>query len=393
MTRSLAILGATGSVGTQALDVVARHPDEFDLDTLSAWRNLDDLAALARAHHPRRVVVPDADAARSISEGLPAGTAVLVGTEGLEEAASNADVVLNAIVGFAGVPATLAALRSGRHLALANKESLIVAADLVEPVRSTPGAMLLPVDSEHCAVHQCLAGLEGPDPMQWVRRIVLTASGGPFRGRGAEELEHVTVADALAHPTWQMGPKITVDCSTLMNKGLEVLEAAALFGVDVALVDVVVHPQSIVHSMVELVDGSTLAQLNLPDMRLPIAYALGFPTRFDDGFGRLALDEPLELTFEPPDLKAFPCLGLAYEAARLGGTAPAWLNAADECAVEAFLNGALAWRSIAQVIAATLERYDDTPCTDIETLLTADMSARRVASGIIEDMALSTVRP
>ena len=186
-----------------------------------------------------------------------------------------------------------------------------------------------------------------------------------------------------------MGPKITVDCSTLMNKGLEVLEAAALFGVDVAQVDVVVHPQSIVHSMVELVDGSTLAQLNLPDMRLPIAYALGFPERFDDGFGRLALDEPLELTFEPPDLAAFPCLGLAYEAARLGGTGPAWLNAADECAVEAFLKGTLSWRGIAHVIEATLERYDHTPCKDIETLLRADMTARRVASGIIEGMALS----
>jgi 1-deoxy-D-xylulose-5-phosphate reductoisomerase len=393
MTRSLAILGATGSVGTQALDVVARHPGEFDLDTLSAWRSLEDLAALARAHRPRRVVVPDDAAAKAIASDLPERTEVLVGTDGLTEAASRADVVLNAIVGFAGVPATLAALSAGRHLALANKESLIVAADLVDQVRTTPGAMILPVDSEHCAVHQCLAALSGPEPMRWVRRIVLTASGGPFRGRRTEELAHVTVDDALAHPTWQMGPKITVDSSTLMNKGLEVLEAAALFGVGVEKVDVVVHPQSIVHSMVELIDGSTLAQLSEPDMRLPIAYALGFPARFDDGFGRLALDAPLELTFEPPDLEAFPCLRLAYEAARLGGTAPAWLNAADECAVEAFLAGSLSWRGIAEVIAATLDRYDDTPCTDIETLLRADMTARRVASGIMEDMALASARP
>ena len=393
MTRSLAILGATGSVGTQALDVVARHPGEFDLDTLSAWRRMDDLAALARSHRPRRVVVPDAAAARSITDQLPEGTAVLVGTEGLEECASSAELVLNAIVGFAGVPATLAALRAGRRLALANKESLIAAAPLVASARVTPGAEILPVDSEHCAVHQCLAGLAGPDPMQWVRRIVLTASGGPFRGRSAAELGDVTVADALAHPTWQMGPKVTVDSSTLMNKGLEVLEAAALFDVHVDRVDVVVHPQSIVHSMVELVDGTTLAQLSHPDMRLPIAYALGFPERFDDGFGRLAFDEPLALSFEPPDLAAFPCLGLAYEAARLGGTAPAWLNAADECAVEAFLAGSLAWRGIAQVIEATLECYDDTPCDDIEALLRADLTARSVASGIIGSMALSPVRP
>jgi 1-deoxy-D-xylulose-5-phosphate reductoisomerase len=322
MTRSLAILGATGSIGTQALDVVSRHPDEFRLDALSARQSLDKLAALARTHRPRCVVVPDEGAARAIKADLPPGTQTLVGDVGLAQAASGADVVLNAVVGFAGVSATLAALSAGRHLALANKESLIVAAELVAPVRATPGAAILPVDSEHCAVHQCLAGLTGPDPMRSVRRIVLTASGGPFRGKRADELAHVTVADALAHPTWKMGPKVTVDASTLMNKGLEVLEAAALFNVGVDRVDVVVHPQSIVHSMVELVDGSTLAQLSNPDMRLPIANALGYPERFDDGFGRLALDEPLELTFEPPDLVSFPCLGLAYEAARLGAPRP-----------------------------------------------------------------------
>ena len=301
--------------------------------------------------------------------------------------------MLNAIVGFAGVPVTLAALGAGRHLALANKESLIVASELVAQVRSTPGAALLPVDSEHCAVHQCLAGLGGVDPMSSVRRIVITASGGPFRGRTSDELEEVTVDEALAHPTWQMGPRITVDSSTLFNKGLEVLEAAALFDVDIDRIDVVVHPQSIVHSMVELVDGSTIAQLSNPDMRLPIAYALGYPARFDDGFGRLAFDAPLALTFEPPDLATFPCLGLAYEAARLGGTACAWLNAADECAVDAFLHGRLGWQGIARVIAATLDRYDDTPCDDVEALLRADRVAREVASGIIAAMALESSRP
>jgi 1-deoxy-D-xylulose-5-phosphate reductoisomerase len=385
---TLAILGATGSIGTQALDVLEAHPGAFELDALSARRNLDLLCALARSHRPRRVVVPDDDAARAVVGSLPRGTEVLVGAEGLVDAASRADVVLNAVVGFAGVPVTLAALRAGRRLALANKESLVVAAPLVAAVRGTPGAELLPVDSEHCAIHQCLAGL-GPDPLAVVRRLVLTASGGPFRGRRPEELATVTVADALAHPTWQMGARITVDCSTLFNKGLEVLEATALFGVAVDAVDVIVHPQSIVHSMVELVDGSTLAQLSRPDMRLPIAYALGYPGRFDDGYGRLVLDEPLALTFEPPDTASFPCLGLAYEAARLGGTAPAWLNAADEVAVASFLDGGLSWQGIARVVESTLARYDGASCADVETLLSADSTAREVASGIIDDMATS----
>jgi 1-deoxy-D-xylulose-5-phosphate reductoisomerase len=318
---------------------------------------------------------------------LPAHTEVLVGPDGLAAVAASCDVVLNAVVGFAGVPATIATLRAGRRLALANKESLIVASALVDQVRSTPGAELLPVDSEHCAIHQCLAGLADPDPMQWVRRIVLTASGGPFRGRSAAELQDVTLDEALAHPTWNMGQKVTIDSSTLMNKGLEVLEAAALFDVPASKVDVVVHPQSIVHSMVELVDGSTLAQLSRPDMRLPIAYALGYPARFDDGFGRLDFDAPLELTFEPPDTEAFPCLALAYEAARLGGTAAAWLNAADECAVAAFVNGQLSWSGIATVIDAVLQRYDGAACADVDALLRADAAARTVSSGIIEDMA------
>jgi 1-deoxy-D-xylulose-5-phosphate reductoisomerase len=388
---SLAILGATGSIGTQALDVLSAHPGAFELSALSAWRNLDALAALARVHRPRSVVVADDAAARAIDGVVPEGTAILVGRDGLVQAASSADVVLNAVVGFAGVPVTLAALGAGRRLALANKESLIVAAPLVAEVRSTSGAQLLPVDSEHCAIHQCLAGLTGDAPMRQVRRLILTASGGPFRGRGPDELVHVSVDDALDHPTWQMGAKVTIDSSTLMNKGLEVLEAAALFGVEPDRVDVVVHPQSIVHSMVELVDGSTLAQLSLPDMRLPIAYALGYPGRFDDGFGRLAFDAPLTLSFEPPDTAAFPCLALAYEAGRLGGTAPAWLNAADEVAVDAFLAGGLSWQGIAQVVEGTLARYDGAACRDIEALLRADAAARTVASGIMEAMARAEV--
>ncbi|HEV3212630.1 MAG TPA: 1-deoxy-D-xylulose-5-phosphate reductoisomerase [Acidimicrobiales bacterium] len=392
MAPSLAILGATGSIGTQALDVLSSHPDAFELDAISAWRNLDLLASQARTHRPRRVVVADPDAARSIAASLPEGTGVLVGHDGLVEAASTADVVLNAVVGFAGVPVTLAALAAGRRLALANKESLIVAAPLVAAVRSTRGAQLLPVDSEHCAIHQCLAGLRGDAPMRSVRRLILTASGGPFRGRRHDELATVSVDDALDHPTWRMGAKVTIDSSTLMNKGLEVLEASALFGVEADRVDVVVHPQSIVHSMVELVDGSTIAQLSLPDMRLPIAYALGYPDRFDDGYGRLAFDAPLTLSFEPPDTVAFPCLSLAYDAGRLGGTAPAWLNAADEVAVDAFLSGGLSWQGIARVVGETLARYDGAACSDIEALLRADTTARGVAAGIMESMAAGVHR-
>jgi 1-deoxy-D-xylulose-5-phosphate reductoisomerase len=384
---TIAVLGATGSIGTQALDVLAAHPGHFELDTLSAWRRLDELVALARLHRPRRVVVRDAAAAAHVREALPPRTELLVGNDGLVEAASTADVVLNAVVGFAGVEATLAALSHGRRLALANKESLVVAAPLVDQVRATPGASILPIDSEHCAVHQCLAGLQGPDPLRFVRRLILTASGGPFLGRTSEELADVTVADALAHPTWQMGARITVDSSTLMNKGLEVLEASALFGIGCDRVDVVIHPQSIVHSLVELVDGSTIAQLSRPDMRLPIAYALGYPERFDDGYGRLALDGALTLTFDAPDLDAFPCLGLAYRVGRTGGTSAAWLNAADEVAVEAFLSGAIAWRDIAPVVTGTLDAYDGAPCSDLAALLRADAAARGVAVGIIGAMS------
>ncbi len=388
MRRRLAILGATGSIGTQALDVATRHPEHFEVETLSAQRRTDELIALAMVHRPRCVVVGDDAAARVAREALGPATEVLVGAEGLRAAAAHAEVVLNAVVGFAGVEATLAALAAGRRLALANKESLVVAAPLVAAVRDTEGAALLPVDSEHCAIHQCLASL-GDDPLGAVRRIVITASGGPFRGRHADELEHVTVQDALAHPTWHMGARITVDSSTLMNKGLEVLEACALFGIDLDLVDVVVHPQSIVHSFVDLVDGSTLAQLSHPDMRLPIAYALGYPTRFDDGFGALDYSRALTLTFEPPDLETFPCLGLARAAGRAGGTAPAWLNAADECAVAGFLDGRIGWRQIADVVAGTLDAYDGAPCVDLAALLRADSAARATATGIMETMSRS----
>jgi 1-deoxy-D-xylulose-5-phosphate reductoisomerase len=297
----------------------------------------------------------------------------MVGEEGMVAAARSADVVLNAVVGFAGLPVTMAALESGKRLALANKESLIAGAPVVQKARRTPGAEIVPVDSEHCAVHQCLAAVHAATD---VARLLLTASGGPFRGWTAERLRRVTVADALAHPTWSMGPKITIDSSTLMNKGLEVIEAHELFGIGYDRIDIVVHPQSIVHSMVELRDGSTLAQLSNPDMRLPIGYALGWPDRVATPFGALDWSGTLSLTFEPPDRDVFGCIDLAYEAGRRGGSAPAWLSAANEVAVEAFLGHGLPWGGIADVVAETMAAWVDDQVDEVDAVLAADAEAR-----------------
>jgi 1-deoxy-D-xylulose-5-phosphate reductoisomerase len=307
------------------------------------------------------------------------------GADALASLAPLADATLNAVVGFAGLPVTLAALQAGRRLALANKESLIAAGPVVQRARATPGAELVPVDSEHCAVHQCLRASARPGAE--VRRIVLTASGGPFRGRTLAELADVTVDDALAHPTWTMGPKITVDSSTLMNKGLEVIEAHELFGVGYDSVDVVVHPQSVVHSMVDFTDGATIAQLSQPDMRLPIGYALAYPERLGTPFGAVDWAALGRLDFEAPDRTTFPCLGLAYEAGRQGETAPAWLNAANEVAVGAFLDGLIRWPAIAEVIAETLSDWSGTPATDLDVVLDEDRRARERARVAVETRA------
>jgi 1-deoxy-D-xylulose-5-phosphate reductoisomerase len=375
--RTLAILGSTGSIGTQALDVVAAEADRYEVVALSASSSVDALAEQARRLHPKLVAIADATKRDALADAVPAGTEVLAGDGALAELAASADVVLNAVVGFAGLDVTLAALSAGKRLALANKESLIAGGPVVQAVRGTPGAELVPVDSEHCAVHQCLrAGTE-------VARIVLTASGGPFRGRGKADLEHVTVDDALAHPTWSMGPKITVDSSTLMNKGLEVIEAHELFGVDYDRVEVVVHPQSIVHSMVEFTDGATVAQLSNPDMRLCIGYALAWPERIATPFGAIDWGSLRRLDFEPPDLEAFPCLGLAYAAGRVGGTAPAWLNAANEVAVAAFLDGALPWNRIPDVLSGVLDRHDGAVADSADAVVDADRRARRAAEELM----------
>src|SRR5205807_4076418 len=303
--KTVSLVGSTGSIGTQAIDVILANPDRFAVVALGAARSVELLAAQAARLHPAQVAIADASLASELAAKVPAGTEVLAGPTSLAEIGRAADVVVNGVVGFAGLPVTMAALEAGRHLALANKESLIAAGPVVQRARLVPGAEIIPVDSEHCAVHQCLQALAGqkePEPASgptvpsvpvparcWpsVRRIVLTASGGPFRGHSRAELDDVSVEDALAHPTWQMGPKITIDSSTLMNKGLEVIEAHELFGIDYDRIEVVVHPQSVVHSMVEFTDGSTVAQLSQPDMRLPISYALAYPDRGEVAFGAL----------------------------------------------------------------------------------------------------------
>jgi 1-deoxy-D-xylulose-5-phosphate reductoisomerase len=382
--RSVALLGATGSIGTQTLDVLRREPERFELVALSGGEQLHELAAIVNEFHVTRVgVISDAHR-DALSELVGADVDVVVGEDGLAQLAACADVVVNAVLGFAGLPVTLSALAAGKRLALANKESLIAAAPLVAKVRSTPGAMMLPVDSEHCAIHQCLASSPGVAGYPDVRRLLLTASGGPFRGWTNDQLRHATKADALNHPTWSMGPKITIDSSTLMNKGLEVLEASALFGIDVERVDVVVHPQSIVHSMVEYVDGSVLAQLSRPDMRLPIAYCLGLPERLDHGWGAIDFTRDVALTFEAPDPKAFPAIALAYDAARLGGAAPAWLSAANEVAVAAFLADEISWFEIVDVVARVMDGYVADPLDSLQDLVASDATARSRAHGILQ---------
>ena len=379
---TVSIVGSTGSIGTQTLEVVAGDPDRFRVVALGAQRSVDLLVTQALAVRPEVVAIGDASLARGLADRLPSGVEVLAGPDGLAAIATLADVAVNGVVGFAGLPVTLAALEAGRRLALANKESIIAGAPVVAQVRSTPGAEILPVDSEHCAVHQCLRSGRRED----VARLLLTASGGPFRGRKADELATVGVDEALAHPTWSMGPKITVDSSTLMNKGLEVIEAHELFGVPYDSIDVVVHPQSIVHSMVEFVDGAVVAQLSLPDMRLPIGYALAYPARLGSAFGAIDWAGLSVLEFEPPDRATFPCLDLAYRAGRSGDLAPAWLNAANEVAVEAFLAGRITWAAIADVVAGTLDRHAAPGAAGdrtVDDVLDADATARRLAADVV----------
>ncbi|MEA2190059.1 MAG: 1-deoxy-D-xylulose-5-phosphate reductoisomerase, partial [Solirubrobacteraceae bacterium] len=374
--RRLLILGSTGSIGTQALEIVARDP-ELELVGLSAERSASELIDQARRFGVDRIALADADAGARAAEQWTDGE-VLAGAEGLVKLVleSGADLVLNALVGSAGLGPTVATLGEGIDLALANKESLVVGGELVMALAEATGAQILPVDSEHSALHQLLAG-ERPGT---VEKLVLTASGGPFRGRTRAELEDVSVKDALKHPTWDMGGKITIDSATLMNKGLEVIEAHHLFAIGYERIDVVVHPQSIVHSMITLIDGAALAHLGHPDMGVPISYALHHPDRVDVPVRRLDLTEVGALTFEPVDHDAFPCLNLARAAAKAGGTAPCVLNAANEIAVHAFLRGEIGFHRIAEDIERTLEPRAPQPVRAFESLYEADREARAVAA-------------
>ena len=375
------VAGSTGSIGTQTLDVVRAEPGRYRVAALGAASSVDTVAAQAAEFEPAVVAMVDPAAAAALDGRLPAGTELRAGPEALASLPAEGEVTVNGVVGFAGLGVTLAAIEAGTRLALANKESLIAAGPVVQRAWATSGAELIPVDSEHGAIHQCL---RANDNGERVGRIVLTASGGPFRGRTRADLGSVTVDDALAHPTWSMGPKITVDSSTLMNKGLEVIEAHELFGVDYDHIEVVVHPQSIVHSMVEYSDGSTIAQLSLPDMRLPIGYALAYPDRSGAPFGRIDWAELGRLDFEPPDRAAFPCLDLAYEAGRAGETAPACLNAANEVAVDAFLEGRIRWVDIADVLKETLDRHDGTKATSVDVVMEVDRNARATARSVVD---------
>ncbi|XAY05567.1 1-deoxy-D-xylulose 5-phosphate reductoisomerase [Paraconexibacter sp. AEG42_29] len=378
-SRRLLILGSTGSIGTQALDIVRRSPD-LELVGLSAERSWEPLVQQAIDHGVDRIALVDPDAAARAGEAWTDGE-VLVGPEGLVRLVleSGADLVLNALVGSAGLGPTVATLGEGIDLALANKESLVVGGELVMQLAEATGAQILPVDSEHSALHQLLAG-ESPGA---VEKLIVTASGGPFRGRSRAELQEVTVAQALKHPTWAMGGKISIDSATLMNKGLEVIEAHHLFGTPYDRIEVVVHPQSIIHALISLTDGATLAHMGYPDMRVPIAFALHHPERMDLPVAPLDLAALGSLTFEPVDHDAFPCLRLARDAAIAGGTAPCVLNAANEVAVHAFLNDRLGFLGIPAVIEGTLERLDPAPIRAFETLYEADREAREIAAELV----------
>ncbi|MES2669341.1 MAG: 1-deoxy-D-xylulose-5-phosphate reductoisomerase [Pseudomonadota bacterium] len=378
--RRVAVLGATGSIGTSALDVIGRHPDRLGVETLAAGSNVDALVALCRTHRPAHAAIADEAGYAALRDGLrDAGlaTEAHAGMAAIDALAadSGSDTVVAAIVGAAGLSSTLAAARAGKRLLLANKESLVLAGELLIAAARAAGAAIIPIDSEHNAIFQCLPDAHAHAGL---KRIQLTASGGPFRGRSRAELADVTPAQAVAHPKWSMGPKISVDSATLMNKGLEVIEAHHLFGVPGARIDVLVHPQSLVHSLVEFVDGSTLAQLGLPDMRTALAVGFAWPERIESGVGGLDLRQYGRLDFEPPDLDAFPCLRLAYAALDAGGCAPAALNAANEEAVSAFLQGRIGFLSIPALVEDALARMPHAQAGSLDALLAADAAARAV---------------
>lgn len=381
--QSVALLGSTGSIGVSTLEVVAAHPDRFEVVALSASKNVERLREQIRRFRPRRVALLDAALAKDLAKSPDAaGVEVFAGPAGLLEMirAERFDVCVNALVGAAGLVPTLAAIAQCRRLAIANKESLVVAGEIVMREAQTHGVEVLPVDSEHAALHQCLAGRARGD----IKRVVLTASGGPFRELGADAMARVTVGEALRHPTWRMGEKITIDSATLFNKGIELIEAKWLFGVPHAALDVVVHRESVVHAMIEFADGTLIAQLSAPDMRLPIQYALTYPDRLAAPWPRLDLARIGALHFEAPDPARFPCLALAYDALVEGGTMPAVLNAANEVAVNGFLGEVISFGRIPEIIERVMARHENTAYPDLDTIFAADRWAREAAETLLE---------
>ena len=377
MQLGIVILGSTGSIGTQALDVISRMPDRFRVVGLAAGSNVGLLAEQINKFRPKVASLASKEAASRLRNMAIPGTMILDSDshQGLKAMVERDDVqlVLNAIVGAAGILPTLAAIEAGKDVALANKETLVAAGNVVMAAIQKHEVQLLPVDSEHCAIFQCLQSVNG----RYLHRVILTASGGPFRQRTKKELERATIKEALAHPTWEMGGKITIDSATLMNKGLEVIEAHWLFDVSADAIDVIVHPQSIIHSLVELDDGSVLAQLGVADMRLPIQYALTYPERLPTPVPTLSLTDVGNLEFEPPDTDRFPCLQLAYDALRAGGTFPAVLNAANEVAVAAFLEGRIGFMDIPRLVNDALEQHSSVAQPDIEDILKVDAAIRK----------------
>jgi len=381
LKRSLAILGATGSIGENALEVVRQYPERFRVVSLSAHKNVSRLVKEIETFHPDVVAVTDLDAFQEVSKRVGHVTKVLSGEEGAIAAATyeGVDLVVSAMVGAAGLRPTLAAIQAGKDIALANKETLVIGGELIMPAVKASGIQLIPIDSEHSAIFQSVLGHSKRE----IRRLILTASGGPFRTWSLERMKTVTPGDALRHPNWEMGAKVTIDSATMMNKGLEVIEAHWLFGIPPEKIEVLVHPESIVHSMVEYLDGVIMAQLGIPDMRIPIAYALGYPERMDMGLKPLDLVEIGTLTFEKPNVTRFPALRLAYEAIRKGQTFPAVMNAANEIAVSAFLEGRISFLQIPDVVSYAMTRHEPAEVT-LKAVLEADREGRTLAENFIE---------
>ncbi|MBW7886901.1 MAG: 1-deoxy-D-xylulose-5-phosphate reductoisomerase [Bacteroidetes bacterium] len=375
--KKLAILGSTGSIGKQTLEVIENFPKEFQATYLSANNNIDLLKQQIQKFRPKAVVILDEQCAKSLTKEFGGTTKILSGEQALQEIVQqdDVDIVVSSLVGFAGLKPTIKAIEAKKKIALANKETLVVAGEIMIPLAEKHNIELLPVDSEHSAIFQCLVG-ELPNKIE---KIILTASGGPFRNHSLKELETVTIADALNHPNWKMGNKITIDSATLMNKGLEVIEAHWLFGVRAEKIDVVVHPQSIIHSMVEFVDGSIKAQLGAPDMKIPIQYALTYPSRAQAQWPRVNFSKLKEMTFFEPDTKRFPCLELAYSALRSGGTIPAVMNAANEIAVANFLTGKITFNDIPRIIRNVMEQHSSEKQPTLDAIFDADTWARRKA--------------